>query len=186
MKKKTLKIIVLLAAILLSAVSCGRADEANGNTVNKIQTQNGRESESISSWCFERTILEDFCELATIKDGKIYSCHYTTDGLIISEQDIKTGEKEKSYKISYVTEIRNITVDSQNQICLFGATENGNTLWQVCQDGTINIIDNIVTEDIGLYPLSKGFFADNNGHYYLWYEMSVPCAEVYENGEENI
>lgn len=29
------------------------------------------------------------------------------------------------------------------------------------------------------------FYADSNGFYYLWYEMSVPCAEVYENGNED-
>ena len=40
--------------------------------------------------------------------------------------------------------------------------------------------------DLGLFPVVKAFRADNNGLYYLWYGMSVPCAEVYEGGEEDV
>ncbi|MBR1701138.1 MAG: extracellular solute-binding protein [Lachnospiraceae bacterium] len=187
MKKKIYRMMVLLTTVLLFAVSCGKKDEVNGGSnLSEAQSKKGTASEDKGSWRFSHAALEERYELATVKEDKIYGCYYTGEGLAVSVQDMEAGAYKngfgiwESYVIPGVTEIQNMTVDSQNRICLFGVAETGNTLWQVEQNGEIHVIENIELEDLGEFVSPKGFWADSKGHYYLWYGMSVPWSEAYE------
>lgn len=189
MRRMTLGWGVLLICILTFIMGCGKTDGKNGSKGIEDTTDrvvNVTESGNSSSWSVSHTALDASFELATINNDKIYGCYYTENGITVSVFDCKTGEKLNAYEIPDVSEIQNITVDSQSRIALFGLTEKGYALWQVEQDGEISVMGDIDVEDLGIFPSLKAFFVDSKGLYYLWYEMSVPCAEVYENGEKDI
>ncbi len=197
MKKKRFAFFILLAGLLLLAVSCGKSDKVNegsaltgeGGSSAQVVLPEEDKSAYAPAWSVSHTALEGAYELATVKDNRVYGCYYTGEGLMVLVQEPGTDGSARtvaSYQIPGVTEIRNITVDSGNRICLFGAAETGNTLWQINQDGEVSTIEDIEVEGMEDVVSSKAFFADSNGYYYLWYELMVPCTEVYEDGEEGV
>ncbi len=191
MKKKIPGIIMLLTGLLLLAAGCGKQQEegAGSEVGGSGRKEEEAGTEVILSWKASHTALEDSYELATVKEDKVYGCFLTDGVLTVSVQDIGAGGNSPSQevcRIPGVSEIQNITVDSQERICLFGTAQNGATLWQVEENGEIHVIENIEVEDADHIVSPKAFFADDKGHYYLWYVMDFLCTEVYENGEEGV
>lgn len=180
-KTKLMKISlsIILFLVLMSMTGCGKEPQINtsGEQKDIVET---------ISWNVSHSPMSEQYEAATIDHDKIYACRYGEEGLIISVFAIDTVELTKTYKIPDVTEFKSISINSSGQICIFGSTEDGNVLWKVDPNGEIGTIENIEVENLGLFPSLKNFYADSNGYYYLWYEMSVPCAEVYEDGEEDV
>lgn len=180
MKKEKMSCLsVMLFIIFLFITGCGKNSQMN--TSDKQQ-----DIDETIQWNASHSPMPEQYETATIDDGKIYACRYSEGNLIISVFAIDTAELTESYEIPGVIELKSISINSSKQICLFCSTENGDVLWKVHPNGDISSIEDIKVEDLGELPVLKDFYADSNGFYYLWYEMSVPCAEVYENGEEDI
>lgn len=179
MKKRKISLFVLLLMLGLLATGCGEA-----NSVTTTDSQ--KDMEEAAQWNALHSPMLDQYEAATIKDGKIYAYQYGEAGINISVFATDPVQQLETYEIPGVIEVKSISVNVSGQICLFGSTENGNTLWQVSSGGDISTIEGIEVENLGKLPEVKNFYADSNGYYYLWYEMSVPCAEIYENGEEDI
>lgn len=180
---------ILLAVFLLYVSGCGKpAVEKEGNAViginpDRIGAEDAPAKANKSetpSWNVARRELNAFYEAATIRDDRIYGCSYITGGLLVSVCDAQTGELLESHLIPGVTEIQNITVDGRDQICLFGGNDRGSALWQVSKDGEIKTVEDVELEDLGSFPVCKGFYADSEGFYYLWYRMAVPITELYE------
>ncbi len=148
--------------------------------------------EKVFHWNASHLSMPEEYEGATINGNRIYAYRFVEGGVEISvfaaDQVNASGtiKKIEVYKVPDVTEVKSISINVSNQICLWGSEENGDALWQVNPGGDIDTIKEVEVEDLGLFPDLKGFYADNNGLYYLWYEMSVPCAEVYEGGEEDV
>lgn len=179
MKKEKIRLSIILFVIFLTMIGCGKD--------NQIHTSNRQQDiDGTVQWNVLHSPMLEQYEVATIDDGNIYACRYGEGSLEISVFAIDTVEQTEFYEIPGVIELKSISINASKQICLFGSTENGETLWKVSQNGDISTIEDIKVEELGLFPILKNFYADSNGFYYLWYEMSVPCAEVYENGEEDI
>ncbi len=183
MKKEKNILFAIMFMICLVMAGCGKK--------NQEHLWGGQEGRNIDvdivfQWNASHSPMLEQYEGATIDDGKIYAYRYIDGGVDISVFATDTVEQIKIYEIPDAMEIKSISVDASKKICLFGSTEKSNALWQVSPNGDISIIENIEVEDLGLFPNLKNFYADSNGYYYIWYEMSVPCAEVYENGEEDI
>lgn len=183
MKKEKISLFVILCMTCLAMSGCGKK---NQEPVSEADSQTGRGIEAVSQWNASHFPMLKQYEGATIEDGKIYAYRFVEGGISIAVFATDTVEQIEAYDIPDVIEVKSISIDASGQICLFGSTQSGNTLWQVSSNGDISIIEDIEVEDLGLYPNLKNFYADSNGYYYIWYEMSVPCAEVYENGEEDI
>lgn len=219
-KSKGLVISVWLTGLLLAA-GCERVDDdstgtgifggpddaTNGvgsaaggeNRGGESSGGDGSESGDVMSWRVSHTPLDSAYELATIREGRVYGCSYTKEGLTVSVQSVGAGAGGEtgvsdgtegftagSCQVPGVTEIWNMTVDARGRVCLFGTVEEVNTLWRVGQDGEIETVGNIEVEGLDEISESRGFFADSKGYYYLWYGMTVPCTEVYEDGEEGV
>lgn len=180
MKKEKICLSIILFLVLLSMAGCGKDPQ-----INTPDKQQDDIVETIQWNVSHSPMLEQY-EIATIDDGKIYACRYVKEGLNISIFATDTVELIKTYEIPDVTELKSISINSTGQICIFGSTEDGDVLWKVAPDGEISSIEDIEVENLGLFPSLKSFYADGNGYYYLWYEMSVPCADVYEGGEEDV
>lgn len=216
-KSKGLVIMLWLTGLLLAA-GCGGADDdsagtgipggldgnageagsAAGGEHSGGESSGGDVSESVDvlSWRVSHTPLDGAYELADIREGRVYGCSYTGEGLTVSVQDVGagteggTGESGEGFtsgscQIPGVTEIWNMMVDARGRVCLFGRAEEVNTLWRVEANGEIETVGDIEVEGLDEMSVSKGFFADSQGYYYLWYGMTVPCSEVYEDSEEH-
>lgn len=187
MTKKKIRLSLILFVIFLFMTGCGKE---NPSFVPGGQKDPGGQKNPGGAtpvhWSVSHSPMSEQYEGATMADGKIYAYRYVEGGVDISVFAADTVEQTASYGIPDVTEVISISANDSEQICLWGSTENGNTLWQVSPNGDIRTIEDIEVEDLGLFPELKNFYADSNGLYYIWYEMAVPCAEVYEDGEENV
>ena len=142
--------------------------------------------QSVLHWDVSHFPMAERYEMATISDGKIYACRYGEDGLIISVFKTDDVEQEDSFTIPGVTEVKSISVDSEKRICLFCGSDTGDDFWRISPDGSMTSVKDVQVENLGSHPVLKNVYADSNGLYYFWYEMSVPCVEVYEDGEEDV
>lgn len=171
--------ILFIFAMILSMAGCGKEQ----------QTEPSVKQPSVNEaiqWSASHFPLDEKYELATIDDGRIYACRYTAEGLMISVFETGNAEPAESFVIPNVTELKSISVNSSKQICLFCSTESGDAFLTINTNGDIFSAEDVKAEALGELPVLKQVYADSNGFYYLWYEMSVPCAEVYEDGEEDI
>lgn len=177
--KKAKRGVFILFVILLSMVGCGKKSEPN--VIDKQSDEN-----ETNQWNASHFSMLDQFELATIDSDMIYACRYCKEGVNISIFKTDSVAFIKDFFIPEIMEVKGLSINSSKQICLFGSTENGDIFCTVSTNGDISSIEDIKVEDLGELPVLKNIYADSNGLYYLWYEMSVPCAEVYEDGEEDI
>lgn len=187
MTKKRISLLIILFVVFLFVTGCGKENPSSASGVQK--DPGGQNNPGVAApihWSVSHSPLSEQYEGATMADGKIYAYRYVEGGVDISVFAADTVEQTASYGIPDVTEVISISANDSEQICLWGSTENGNTLWQVSPNGDIRTLENIEVEDLGLYAELKNFYADSNGLYYIWYTMHVPCAEVYEDGEKNV
>lgn len=192
MKKTKIALLMILFMICI-LTGCGK-DESNpfpnaqGST-NQSTNQNTNMNENMEAnlqWNVSHTPMLDQYEGATIDDGKIYAYRYGEDKVIVSVFSSDTVEHLQSYEIPGVLEVKSLSVNMEKEVCIFGGTEAGNTLWQIDADGNIRTIENIEVENMGESPELINFYADSNGFYYIWYKMYVLCSEVYEDGEDDV
>lgn len=187
MTKRKTSLAIILVMICLWMTGCGTG---NPSSASGVQEGSGGQTEPVGTpplhWNVSHSPLSEQYEGATMADGKIYAYRYVEGGVDVSVFAADTVEQTASYGIPDVTEVMSISVNDSGQICLWGSTENGNALWQVSPNGDVRTLEDIEVEDLGLYAELKNFYADSNGLYYMWYTMHVPCAEVYEDGEENV
>lgn len=191
MKKAKGSLFISILAISLFVTGCGKDGQmhiSDGQQGTEQGAAQGAEPDTAEAvhWRVSHSPMPEQYEAAIIADDKIYACRYGENGLIVSVLETDTAEQTGSYELPGVTELKSISVDASGQICLFGSTENGDALWRVSPDGGISTVGDIEVEGLGQWPSLKNFYADSNGFYYLWYEMSVPCTEVYEDGEEGV
>lgn len=181
MTKEKISLSIILIVICLIATGCGKKSPASDADGLKDM---GKKPQL--HWHVSHSPLSEQYEGATMADGKIYAYRYVEGGVDVSVFAADTVEQTASYGIPDVTEVMSISVNDSEQVFLWGSTENGNALWQVSANGDIRTLEDIEVEDLGLYAELKNFYADSNGLYYMWYTMHVPCAEVYEDGEEDV
>lgn len=179
MKKGKISLSVMLFMIGLLVTGCGKENFVTISDSHK-------DIDNAIQWNVSHSPMSEQYEAATINDGKIYAYQYGEEGINIFVFATDTVQQVDFYEVPGVIEVKSISINASGQICLFGSTEKGNTLWQISSNGDVGIIEEIEVENLGKLPELKNFYADSNGYYYIWYEMSVPCAEVYENGEEDI
>ncbi|MBQ7359230.1 MAG: extracellular solute-binding protein [Lachnospiraceae bacterium] len=183
MKKRRISTGIYLALIVCAFVGC---EKTTGITEEQLEStiEYKLEEEQNVRWGFSHTKLTNRYETSTIHDGKIYGCYYCANGMAIAVQNIETGEVLENYELSEAISVQNITVDGTDSVCVFGATGKNYAFWKISLAGDIEVIEDVEVENMGSRPTLKGFYADKEGNYYLWYEMSVPCAEVFEDEEE--
>ena len=212
MKKNAFFSLIFLL-VCLTAAGCGKEDPLPGSDGKDADVSNN--IMETSRWSASHFPMPEQYEGATIDDDKIYAYRYGKDGVEISVFAINAADapdtvnaadaanaadavnvagavnaqgsvaQTLSYEIPGVVEVKSISINASKQICLWGSTESGDNLWQINPDGGISTIENIEVEDLGNFPELINFYADSNGFYYIWYKMSVPCSEVYEDGEED-
>ncbi len=184
MKRISLGIFLLLSIMLL-VTGCGNKQQSETPIKQAGQEQQVVVDKDIQWSATHASMLEKY-ELATIDNGRIYACRYGNEGLIVSVLEADNATPVDSYVIPNVSEIKSISINSAREICLYCTIENEDVFLRINEAGEVNSIEDIQVEDLGVLPYLKNVYADSNGLYYLWYEMSVPCAEVYEDGEEDV
>ena len=145
----------------------------------------------LSSWNDSHSSLSRHFDIAVVKDDIIYGAYLDGSILTAVAQDLQNGNILTETTVSNVSDIQNITVDSQKNIYITGLLNNKNCLWQIDVNGLITVWDNFELEDINYsqYPMSpqpKGIFVDDKGYFYFWYELDVPYKEFNEDADPDV
>ncbi|MCM1215539.1 MAG: extracellular solute-binding protein [Lachnospiraceae bacterium] len=189
--KTTLSIILFLTFLFMAGCGKENADQTSDIPQSSNMQQNIAQdvehgTNEMTHWNASHFPMPEQYETATVAGSSIYACGYGEKGVTVSVFSTDSMEQTESHTIPEATEVKNISVSASEEIYLFGSTGDSDTLWKINRDGSSGTIEEIEIEDVGLWPSLKNFYADSSGLYYLWYEMSVPCAEVYEDGEEDV
>lgn len=179
MKHKKTILPIFIGTVLLFLTGCGTGKR---ETVMEEQLN----TKERNQWNVTHYEMDDKYTSAIINEDKIYACYNRDNGVAVSVYNLITQRMETTYALSEVLEVQSISVNSQNEICLLGSTMEGETLWTIKEDGQVCAIENIQLENLGLFTEFRKIFADKDGNYYIWYAMSVPCSEVYEDGETDV
>lgn len=198
--------LALVLVLLLFYAGCSWEKEGarkNGGTVpGKIAAENGKtgadgeasakqggkgqEEKETTKWSVTHRALPHLFETATIQGGKIVGCYYDGLGVGVSVCNAETGEELQNFQIRERMEISSVSASGE-EILLLGNQEDQVCLWEIKADGDVkkrdSKRDSFKVENLGIFPSVESFFADGNGHYYLWYRMSVPMAEAYGTEE---
>ncbi|MCM1044235.1 MAG: extracellular solute-binding protein [Candidatus Gastranaerophilales bacterium] len=193
MKTRKIVLSIILFFLFLSMAGCGKdvqnhpSDTSQTSDIQQATTHNTEnDADEPIHWNASHMPMPEQYEMATVAGSNIYACAYEEKGVTVSVFAIDSMEQTGSFAIAEATELKNISVSASGEIYLFGSMGDSDALWKISQDGIISTIEDVEIEDVGLWPSLKNFYVDSNGFYYLWYDMSVPCAEVYENGEEDV
>ena len=133
MKKISLLVVLLLTG--LAVTGCGRR--------NQVPDSDRQNIDGLPQWSVSHAPMSEQYEGAAIYDGKIYAYRYREGGISISVFSTDRVEQIESYDIPDVLEVKSISVNDFEQICLWGKSEKGNTFWQVSQNGDISIIEDM-------------------------------------------
>ncbi len=184
MKKRRFLSLIWVLLFVISATGCGQEEpDLSAEIVQEMEQQ---AAEAEVQWDVVHTPLPDRYEVAAMDEQSVYAGGFDGEHMVLNVCTKDTAELTGSYKLPNAVELKSISVSGTGEICVFGGTEKGEALWKVSPDGQVSTVEDIVVEELGLFPALKNFYVDSNGFYYLWYQMSVPCAEVYEDGEEDI
>lgn len=188
LKRKVFGAVGLLTALILFLGGCGVERDSEGSVVginpekigsDRVQQQ---EEEKAVAWSIRHKSLDHVFEAATIQNDRIYGCYYEDQGIRVSICDIQTGEELANHAIGREAVIQSISVGVDEQILVCGKEKEEVVLWQITQDGEIREKTEFGIDNLGDIPQVKGFLADKNGFFYLWYEMDVPEAEAFGEG----
>lgn len=177
-------IAALAAGATLLLAGCGTFDETE--TTDSVQTAAVEPADQEMQWSAVHSSLPEQYEMATVDGDHIYACRYGDEGLIVSTFAAENAELTDSYVIPDVTEVKSLSVNASNEICLFCTMNEKDTFLKIASGGEISSIEDIQVEDLGLYATLKNVYTDSNGYTYLWYGMSVLSAEVYEDAGDDI
>lgn len=165
--------------MLLCMAGCGKEQQLSANDNRSME-------EETMEWSVSHSSMMEQYEMAAVDEEKIYACRYSEDGIIVSTFEKDQMKLINTIALPEIKEVTSLSINAANDICIFGNTGNGYTFCTISESGEKNFIEDIQVENLGNYADLKNIYTDKNGFYYLWYEMSVPCSEVYENGEEDV
>ncbi len=178
------KIILSMLLFCFLIAGCGLIDK------NEIKIERNDEyvlQDNTESWKINRSPLEMSLEHAFIQGNTIYGYYWESDGLHIVAQDIASLSETRDIIVSEIDSVEGVTVDGNDDILVFGCVGNKEILWKINQNNQVHIVEDYLQQEIlnerRITRPAKGFFADYNENYYLWYEVGVQ-ANLYEAYKE--
>lgn len=175
-------LISITVTILLSG--CGnqvKDKDAQAGNINMIEAQNDCNQMKI-----EHYKLQNLYQKAVVKNGIVYGA-YVENGL--GKVEIENYIENTCYEICFenVDEVLSVSVDESGKIYIWGSFNDEYSLWDIDpENNSIVRTTDIEVENEGLFSEVRNVFVDSEGYIYLWYNMTVPCEEVFENGESGV
>ncbi len=173
----TLGVLLILATSLLGC--------------NKVTLDNNEKKE-LDTEAVEMNIhhqkLNNRYEAVAYISGHLYGGYVNSEGGVIVYENLETGQIEQEYKINQATAIVSISLSNNGILCVCGVKNDEVTMWTIDSQG--NVIENEQSsndelgEDWGTEI--KGFFADDNNHFFLWYITAFSTKELYGDSEDNV
>lgn len=177
MKRSRITIIVFICALLNVLAGCARLASEEGAFT---------ESKETTEWAVTHTELEGFWEQAVFYEDSVYGATEEKDGIRITEYELASMAKKQDFFVNDVDTVSSISVKENGNIFILGQRGESFVLLEVSDSGKVSEISDIQIENIGLWPEIKGVFFSNDGYCFIWYRMTVPCTDVFENGEVDV
>jgi len=188
MKKQNYLIIGLTA--IISLIGC------KNNATNNFLIENswGRDYDTEQIVSVEKqtewfTVHES---LPVLFDGAVFCdncvCGYFQEGnkAILQQYNLSDIGLKSEVKIDDVDEVSSISANKVGKVYILGKQSEWDSIWEVNQNGEVKKYEDFLIDNLGEFPEIRGFFCDNEGFSYLWYQMNVPSLEVTDQGEENV
>lgn len=188
MRKKILRKLSLGLLTCLLLPACAGEEDAiqepapEEGGVKASEEDSFREAQD--SWQDSHIPLKYYYEDVVLRDGVAYGYYFKESGIGIIAQNVQTGEVLNEVEIPGVTQVGNLTADSQGNIYLAGE----DTFWKISGSGEIGVFEDFVLEDLedDLSPTPRGIYVDAEGRFYLQYKMTLPMKVFYDDGEDNV
>lgn len=187
---KIKKFLAVVLAVFIGLVGC--KNNATNISIVENSWENGSDTEQIVSaekqtdWLTTHESLPVLFDSAVFCDDSIYGYYQDENNVIIQQYNFSDLELESEAKIGDVDEVFSISANKEGKVYIFGKQSECNSIWEVNSNGEVKKYVDFSVDNLGEFPEIRGFFCDNEGFSYLWYQMSVPSLEVTDQGEENV
>lgn len=187
---KIKKFLAVVLAVFIGLVGC--KNNATNISIVENSWENGSDTEQIVSaekqtdWFTTHESLPVLFDSAVFCDDSIYGYYQDEKNVIIQQYNLSDLELESEAKIDDVDEVFSISANKEGKVYIFGKQSECNSIWEVNSNGEVKKYVDFSVDNLGEFPEIRGFFCDNEGFSYLWYQMSVPSLEVTDQGEENV
>lgn len=140
------------------------------------------------SWKDSHRTLAASLEAGILKENVLYGFYTDEKGVTVISQDVQSGEVLGEATITEADYARSLTADGQGNVYVLGKTGEADGFWKIDNRGQISAMPDFVLEDLDptFWNPVQGFFADEQGNFYLWIETFVPARVFYEDEKEDV
>ncbi len=184
------KLVAVVLAVFIGLVGC--KNNATNISIVENSWENGSDTEQIVSaekqtdWLTTHESLPVLFDCAVFCDNSVYGYYQDGNKAIIQQYGISDLNLQREITIDDVDEVSSISANKEGKVYIFGKQSECNSIWEVNSNGEVKKYVDFSVDNLGEFPEIRGFFCDNEGFSYLWYQMSVPSLEVTDQGEENV
>lgn len=177
LKRRGISLVVFLCLFLSLFLGCG----------NQASTKEYyAKSEETSEWVVTHTELEITLNKAVFYGNSLYGATEEKEGIRISEYELTSMVKKQDLFIDAVDNVSSISVKEDGNIVILGKNGEEYVFLEISDGELINKINDIQIEKIGLWPEIKGVYFSDDGYCFIWYRMTVPCTDVFKDGEIDV
>lgn len=187
--KKMKKILAIALIISICLVGCN--NNPDGAIIDN-SWENGADTDLIvfaekqTDWLTIHESLPVLLDGAVFCDDSLYGYYQDGNKAIIQQYNLSDLCQEREIKIDDVDFISSISANKEGTVYIFGKQSECDAFWEVKSNGEIKKYEDFSLDNLDEFAEIRGFFCDNDGISYLWYQMSVPSLEVTNQGEENV
>ncbi len=188
-------VMLFLPAVMLLLCGCGQSEsgvrkvqlvDLSGNSESGSKAAGTGAADGISLKS-SHVSLHERLEQAIVKNNVVYGYYMDSAGIVAASENLDAG-KVNEVTIMGADSGESITADTQGNIYVLGMQGGEYLFWKISMDGTVQDLGEFELEDTSdvsnLIP--KGIYIDDNGCFYLWYEMSVYSKVFFSDAEDNV
>lgn len=194
MKKYVNKLLLMLITTVI-LTGCGKEDISYGEEKPSV-IKTKLESEAVKpdtlqetiSWADQHIPLSSPLENAVVKDGIVYGYYQTDEGLTVVSQDIQENKVLQEAVLPNMDYGQSIAVDTQGNVYVLGISGEESVFWKMAKDGQTTALEDFEIEDVdtAYFVSPQGLFVDEQGYFYIWYEMDLPLKDFDPEAEEDV
>ena len=177
---------VFLCFFLCVMTGCGNQISGEENNTENMEITETENTEETTEWSVTHTELDRTLNKAVFYENSLFGATEEEDGIRITEYDLTDMDKKQDFFVDAIDNVSSISAKGNGSVVLLGQKGEGFAILEISDEGVVSETNDIQLEKMGLWPELKGVFFSDDGYCFIWYGMTVPCTEVFENGEEDV